>query len=96
MTIYCKLCNHRVSSKPDLGPDKSEESDCLESLSRHIISRHPTQTLELKTDIEVITTYLLIKNFVSIPPESASLQQHFREIEQVLLEMFGIDVIQAS
>lgn len=99
MTIYCKLCNHRVSSRPNLEADKSEEGDCLESLSRHLVSRHPAQALELKNDLEslplLIATYLLIKGFATIPPESGSLKKHFEENEQLLLEMFA-DAIQAS
>ena len=100
MTIYCKLCNHRVDSKPDPPDKKSEESSCLESLARHLVSRHPVQALELKTDIDsippLIATYLLIKYFATIPPESASLQKHYDENEQLLLEMLGVDVIQPS
>lgn len=100
MTIYCRLCDHRVDSHKGLPPDKSEESDCLESLARHLVSRHPMQALELKADMDslplLIATYLLIKHYTKIPPEAVSMQQHFEANEQLLLEMFGVDVIQPS
>lgn len=107
MTIYCRLCNQRVESKKDLAPGTSEESDCLQSLSRHLVSRHPKQALELKDELKdldslplLIATYLLIKHFANIPPESDSLQRHFEENEQLLLEMFGVmletDIAQTS
>lgn len=93
MTIYCRICNYEVNSRKDLAPGKSEESDCLESLSRHLVSRHPKQALELKNDIDslplLLATYLLIKYFAIVPAEADSLQKHFEENEQLLLEMFG-------
>lgn len=93
MTIYCRLCNCKIDSRKDLPAGKSEESDCLESLSRHLVSRHPKQALELKDDLDslplLLATYLLIKNFTNIPPESDSLQRHFEQNEQLLLDMFG-------
>lgn len=92
MTIYCKVCKHQIDSRKNLASDKSEESDCLESLSRHLVARHPHQALELKRDLEsvpqLIATYLLVKYYAHIPPESGSLQKHFEENEQLLLEMF--------
>ena len=94
MKIYCRLCNYEVNSRKDLPSGKSAESDCLESLSRHLVSRHPKQALELKDDLDslplLIATYLLIKHFANIPPESDSLQRHFETNEQLLLEMFGV------
>lgn len=101
MTIYCQLCKHQINSRHDLPSDKSPESDCLESLSRHLVSRHPKQAAELKNDIDslplLLATYLLIKYFANIPPESASLQKHFEENEAILLAMFGADsTIEAS
>lgn len=93
MKIYCRLCNYEVNSKKDLPPSKSEEADCLESLSKHLVSRHPKQALELKNDLDslppLIATYMLIKYFANIPPESDSLQRHFEQNEQLLLDMFG-------
>lgn len=100
MTIYCKLCNHRVESKKDLDPAKSEESDVLESLSRHLVARHPHESLALRTDLEalplLIATYLLVKRYARIPVEAGALQQAFDQNEQAILELFDIDVTQAS
>lgn len=99
MTIYCKLCNHRVDSKKRLDA-KSEESDVLESLSRHLVARHVDEASLFKNDLEsmplLIATYLLIKRYVRIPAESKALQEHFDQNEQLILQFFDIDVTQTS
>ena len=88
MTIACQICGLKLSSK--LPPNKAQ-SDVLAQMSTHLGSAHPQEAAELATSIAATSTYLLIRDYVNIPPAETELQKSFELNEKSLFEILGIE-----
>lgn len=92
MTIYCKICSHKIQSEK---PEADAQKHVLEQMSKHL-SRHPEQASTLAQSIlttsQLLATYMLIQRCVRIPPEEKALQESFDQNEQSLLEIFGLEL----
>jgi hypothetical protein len=91
MTIFCKLCGHKIQSGQP--PDEAQK-DVLQQMTNHI-QQHQDHAQRLAKTImtasQLIATYMLIKKFVRIPPEEKQLLQSFDDAENCLLDMVGIE-----
>ena len=88
MTIACQICGLECTSK--LPPNKAQ-SDVLAQMSTHLGAAHPQEAAELATNIAATSTYLLIRDYVNIPPAETELQKSFELNEQSLFEILGVD-----
>lgn len=90
MTIHCKLCGHTIQPR---GPDATAAG--MEEMVRHLLSHHNRDAAALKQDIDtlhvLLASYLLIKNYVRIPPQETELQKHFGDLEQSLVNLFAFE-----
>lgn len=91
MTIYCKLCGHKIRSAK---PDEEAQKHVLEQMSRHL-GTHPDQAATLGKSImtgsQLLATYLLIKHYVTIPQDETALLQSFEENERSLKSIFELE-----
>lgn len=87
MTISCKLCKHRIqSTKPDLDAQK----EVLAMMANHLGKAHPTQNAELATFVALATTYLLVTDFVDIPPTETALLHSYELNRTAVLQILGL------
>jgi hypothetical protein len=90
MIIFCKICGQKFNSNR---PEAEQQKDVLVQMANHLKS-HQEQSVSLAIDvknvIEAITTYLLIKDYIRIPPEEQQLLKSYHEMESCLVEIFGL------
>lgn len=90
MTIFCKICGHRIRSERA----ENAEAHVLEQMSTHL-GQHPKQAAALAEDLmglsQMLATYLLITRYVRIPPDEAGLLESFQRNEQELVSIFGVE-----
>lgn len=90
MTIYCKLCDFPIRSTQ---PESLAQSEVMETMTKHLVASHQEQAVSLGADIgelqKLLSTYLLIKHYVRIPPDEDSFRTTFQANEESLLEMFA-------
>lgn len=98
MTIHCKVCGFTI--KPIGPPSVSDSEKVMETMARHLVSRHKPEALALKQDLAVLTlllsSYLLLQRYVRIPSEETELLKTFEQAEQTLLGIFAADPKPAS
>jgi len=67
----------------------------MKTMAEHLLSQHKKQAAALGEDIAtlqmLLSTYLLIKHYVNIPPEEKTLLQSFHDNEQSLVNLFGFE-----
>jgi hypothetical protein len=92
MIIFCKICGHRILSPK---PANEAQRDVLQQMSNHIGTHQDHAITLAKTVVaasQLLATYLLIKRYVRIPPEEKELLETFRENEESLIQIFGLEL----
>lgn len=91
MTIFCKICGHKVVS---FKPDQEAQQDVILQMGHHL-QIHKPESEDLKQGVlqatQLITTYLLIKRFVIIPITETALLRSFQENQDILRSVFVDD-----
>lgn len=91
MTVYCKLCNREFTSDK---PDDAAQKHVLEKLSAHI-GTHQAEAAELAkslmTGSQLLATFLLLKNFVTIPAGEKAMLESLAANERALRVIFELE-----
>src|SRR5262249_4169913 len=91
MTIYCKLCTRRFHSDK---PDDSAQATLVRLMSAHM-GTHLEEARNLSTLFAtasgLISTYLLLKLYVTIPAEEKTLLENFAKIENGLRDVLALE-----
>jgi hypothetical protein len=91
MTVFCQLCHHMFHSAK---PDVEAQQDVLLQISQHLGGMHRAEAAGLAADIQMFghlaATYLLMREFVTIPAAETALLESFKSNERALMEALGM------
>lgn len=91
MTISCKICGHKFTSSR---PAAEQQMDVLVQMTKHL-GTHQEHAATMKktteTLIELITTWVLITDYVTIPPDQTELLESLEKMEDALAEVCGFE-----
>lgn len=93
MTIQCKVCGCSIKS---IGPASVNDAhEVLELMAKHLVSRHKRQAQSLKEQIDtlflLLSTYMMIRHYVTIPPDEIELFQKVHEGELALMSLLSAE-----
>lgn len=88
MTIHCKVCGLSIKSTSGIAP----EGKVMEMMANHLVNCHRKDAVSLKQDIDslymLLSTYLLMRDYVSIPDDEPELLETYRAAESAISELF--------
>ena len=91
MQIFCRVCNQAFQSQSPNAP-----REVLEAMTQHLAAHaNEAQVLgrSVATALQLLSTYMLVKHFVTVPAEEKQLRDLMKQNEDTLRSILGAQPI---